>query len=142
MEDGYTNEQLFEFTNMDPWFLAQFRGLHEVEEWLKSCKLGDLSFDDMYEVKRKGFSDAQLARFFGEITGCRVRNGPVSGLTCPSIHNKLRCACSNIESYLAAQAEAEGLMLMLAAPQCLPLKCSLPGTIVRPTLMLSSYPLN
>ena len=65
MEDGYTNEQLFEFTNMDPWFLSQFRGLHQVEEWLKTCKLGDLSFDDMYEVKRKGFSDAQLARFLG-----------------------------------------------------------------------------
>ncbi|CAL5219945.1 g1877 [Coccomyxa viridis] len=65
MEDGYSNEQIFEFTNIDPWFLAQFRGLHQVEEWLKTCKLGDLSFDDMYEVKRKGFSDAQLARFMG-----------------------------------------------------------------------------
>lgn len=72
MEDGYTNEQLFEFTNMDPWFLAQFRGLHQVEEWLKTCKLGDLSFDDMYEVKRKGFSDAQLARFFGEQLACNT----------------------------------------------------------------------
>ncbi len=68
MEDGYSNEQLFEYTNIDPWFLSQFRGLHQVEEWLKTCKLDDLSFDDMYEVKRKGFSDAQLARFMGEHT--------------------------------------------------------------------------
>ena len=65
MEDGYTNEQLFEFTNIDPWFLAQFQGLHQIEEWLKTCKLGDLTFQDFTEVKRKGFSDAQLARFLG-----------------------------------------------------------------------------
>ena len=67
MEDGYTNEQIFEFTNIDPWFLSQFRGLHEIEEWLKTCKLSDLTFEDFFEVKRKGFSDAQLARFLGEL---------------------------------------------------------------------------
>ena len=95
MEDGYTNEQLFEFTNMDPWFLAQFRGLHEVEEWLKSCKLDDLSFDDMYEVKRKGFSDAQLARFFGEHAWLRIVKVLCQASASPSIHSELHRACSS-----------------------------------------------
>ena len=39
--------------------------MHQVEEWLKTCKLGDLTRDDFFEIKRKGFSDAQLARFLG-----------------------------------------------------------------------------
>ena len=72
MEDGYTNEQLFEFTNIDPWFLMQFRGLHEVEEWVKTCKLSDLTFDDFFEIKRKGFSDSQLARFMGKHTTLQI----------------------------------------------------------------------
>ena len=29
MEDGLTQEELFEFTNIDPWFLSQFAGLHQ-----------------------------------------------------------------------------------------------------------------
>ena len=39
--------------------------MHQVEEWLKTCKLSDLTKDDFFEIKRKGFSDAQLARFLG-----------------------------------------------------------------------------
>lgn len=65
MEDGLTKEEIFEFTNIDPWFLSQFEGLHMVEEWLKTVSLGDLTADDFFEVKRKGFSDAQIARFTG-----------------------------------------------------------------------------
>lgn len=29
MEDGLTQEELFEFTSIDPWFLSQFAGLHQ-----------------------------------------------------------------------------------------------------------------
>ena len=35
MEDGLTQEELFEFTNIDPWFLSQFAGLHQAR-----CPLG------------------------------------------------------------------------------------------------------
>ena len=28
-KDGLTQEELFEFTNIDPWFLSLFAGLHQ-----------------------------------------------------------------------------------------------------------------
>ena len=93
MEDGYSNEQLFEYTNIDPWFLSQFRGLHQVEEWLKTCKLDDLSFDDMYEVKRKGFSDAQLARFMGEHTDMMLF------CTHPPMHTRSCVLCTRYSAF-------------------------------------------
>lgn len=65
-EDGFTKEQLFELTNIDPWFLSQFEGLHETEEWLRTRKLADLSAEDFLQTKKRGFSDPQIARAVGE----------------------------------------------------------------------------
>ena len=50
--------------------------MHQVEEWLKTCKLSDLTRDDFFEIKRKGFSDAQLARFLGRRPAISWRNRP------------------------------------------------------------------
>ena len=65
-EDGFTKEQLFELTNIDPWFLSQFEGLHETEEYLRTRKLADLSEEDFLQTKKRGFSDPQIARAVGE----------------------------------------------------------------------------
>ncbi len=48
-----------------PIHWLQLGELHEVEEWLKGKKLEDLSATDMLQVKRRGFSDAQIARAVG-----------------------------------------------------------------------------
>ncbi|KAK9909404.1 hypothetical protein WJX75_001745 [Coccomyxa subellipsoidea] len=64
-EDGFTKEQLFELTNIDPWFLSQFEGLHETEEYLRTRKLADLSEEDFLQTKKRGFSDPQIARAVG-----------------------------------------------------------------------------
>lgn len=64
-EDGFTKEQLFDLTNIDPWFLSQFEGLHETEEWLRTRSLTDLSAEDFLQTKKRGFSDPQIARAVG-----------------------------------------------------------------------------
>lgn len=67
MTEGYTNEQLFELTNMDPWFLGQFRELHNTEEWMKTKSLGDFSTEELIQIKKRGFSDPQIAMATGAV---------------------------------------------------------------------------
>ena len=57
--------QIHEFTNIDPWFLAQLGGLHAAEAWLRTQSLDSLSPEDWGQAKRRGFSDPQLAAFVG-----------------------------------------------------------------------------
>lgn len=63
--DGWSEERIFELTNIDPWFIRQFKEMVDIEKWLRASKLGDLTAEDFYEVKRNGFSDMQIARFLG-----------------------------------------------------------------------------
>ena len=46
-EDGVSVDDIFEYTKIDPWFLAQLAELHTTEEWLKTQSLADLSATDM-----------------------------------------------------------------------------------------------
>lgn len=64
-EDGLTKEELFELTNIDPWWLAQLHELHETEGWIRGKKLTELSAQDMTEIKQRGYSDSQISRFTG-----------------------------------------------------------------------------
>lgn len=64
-EEGYTAAQIHDFTKIDPWFVNQLEGLHKTEEWLKSQSLVDISAEDMFQIKRRGFSDPQIARCTG-----------------------------------------------------------------------------
>ena len=61
-EDGMTEDEIFEYTSIDPWFLAQMKDLHEVEVWMRGKKLVELTEIDFREIKQRGFSDAQIAR--------------------------------------------------------------------------------
>jgi len=58
---GMTVEEVFELTNIDPWFLDKFEELLETEKFLKRTALKDLTKEQLWEVKRQGFSDRQLA---------------------------------------------------------------------------------
>ena len=64
-EDGMTEAQLHEYTKIDPWFLAQLGELHQAETWLRSQSLDALSTADLVQVKRRGFSDPQIAKAVG-----------------------------------------------------------------------------
>ena len=65
MEEGMSEAQIHEYTNIDPWFLAQLGGLHAAEAWLRTQSLAALSPHDWAQAKRRGFSDPQLATFLG-----------------------------------------------------------------------------
>lgn len=65
MEDGMSQETIFEYTNIDPWFLSQLGELHEAEQWLKTQSLDSISYDDLLATKQRGFSDVQIARCMG-----------------------------------------------------------------------------
>ena len=61
MKRGMTQAEIHDLTFIDPWFLSQLGELLECENFLESVKLGDLGKDDLYEIKRRGFSDKQVA---------------------------------------------------------------------------------
>jgi len=61
---GYSVEQIFDLTKIDPWFLHQLREIHELEERLRTFSLATLDAATLRRAKQFGFSDAQLAYFF------------------------------------------------------------------------------
>ncbi len=61
---GFTTEQLYELTAIDPWFLEQLRELVEAER--RFAAAGTVSAGEIREMKRMGFSDRQLAELRGE----------------------------------------------------------------------------
>ena len=64
-DEGLSEAEIHEYTNIDPWFLAQLGGLHATEQWLRGQKLDALGAEDWRQVKRRGFSDPQIATFLG-----------------------------------------------------------------------------
>jgi len=59
---GMSREDLFELTSIDPWFLDQIEELIECEATLKDRETGSIDKDEMFQLKRKGFSDRRLAK--------------------------------------------------------------------------------
>ena len=76
---GWSLEQVFEHSSIDPWFLAQIEDLVAEEQALAGRVLGTLSAVEMFALKRKGFSDARLARILdtheGEVRAARHKLG-------------------------------------------------------------------
>ena len=67
-EDGMTQADVREYTQMDPWFIEQLWELHQTEEWLKTLSLGNLDAENMRHLKQRGFSDVQIAKCTGACT--------------------------------------------------------------------------
>ena len=58
---GMSLDELFELTAIDPWFLNQIEELIKLENGLKDRMPGSIDKDEMFDLKRKGFSDRRLA---------------------------------------------------------------------------------
>ncbi|HKW98955.1 MAG TPA: carbamoyl-phosphate synthase large subunit [Bryobacteraceae bacterium] len=65
LENGYTVEQIHEYTSIDPWFLEQLREIAELESELKKAPLETAPAELMARAKRYGISDVQLAKTWG-----------------------------------------------------------------------------
>ena len=59
---GWTMEQVFESSKIDPWFLAQIKELIDMEDDVKQRGLDALDETYLRNLKRKGFSDNRLAK--------------------------------------------------------------------------------
>ena len=62
---GKSIEDVFALTKIDPWFLVQIEDLVKEEEQVKTLGLSSIDRDLMWKLKRKGFSDARLAKLLG-----------------------------------------------------------------------------
>jgi carbamoyl-phosphate synthase large subunit len=60
----FTFEDVAAITGIDPWFLAQIADIIAAEQRLRGGDLASVDETQMRSLKRKGFSDARLARLF------------------------------------------------------------------------------
>ena len=63
--NGLTPEEVFEYSKIDPWFLIQIKDLIDVEVSLEDVSLKDLDYEQLYGLKRKGFSDSRIGELIG-----------------------------------------------------------------------------
>ncbi len=73
MRNGYDLEKLFDMTAVDPWFLAQIKELIDWEEKLQAKSLHQISSDELFQIKQKGFSDRRIAQLISGETEASVR---------------------------------------------------------------------
>ncbi|MGA7964392.1 MAG: carbamoyl-phosphate synthase large subunit [Gammaproteobacteria bacterium] len=59
---GFSRDELFEFTHIDPWFLEVVERLIKEEKAVAEGGLGALNRERIFALKRQGFSDRRLAR--------------------------------------------------------------------------------
>ncbi|MFD2838254.1 carbamoyl-phosphate synthase large subunit [Azotobacter vinelandii] len=62
---GKSVDDVFAMTRIDPWFLVQIEDLVKEEERVKTLGLSSIDRNLMWRLKRKGFSDARLAKLLG-----------------------------------------------------------------------------
>ena len=61
MRLGVSNEDIFNISKIDPWFLAQIKDIIDREAALKGKHIADLDKNALFQLKRRGFSDRRLA---------------------------------------------------------------------------------
>jgi len=64
MRLGLTNEDIFELSKIDPWFLTKFRQIIELEKSIDESILSDEV--KMRIIKSNGFSDAMIGKLIGK----------------------------------------------------------------------------
>ncbi|GAB2789900.1 carbamoyl-phosphate synthase large subunit [Halomonas shantousis] len=65
MRAGMSLDEVFALTKVDRWFLIQLEDLIRTEAELAKRSLGELDARALFQLKRKGFSDARLASLLG-----------------------------------------------------------------------------
>src|SRR5216110_649089 len=74
-ENGFTLEEVYRLTHIDPWFLDQIQQIVDLEMDLDDRRLAEMDAQTLRVLKRKGFSDRRLAYLFntseGEVRAAR-----------------------------------------------------------------------
>lgn len=68
LQNGFSIEEIYEITKIDPWFIDKIKNIVEMEKELKEFatkhSIDEAPNEMMYKAKKLGFSDVQLARIF------------------------------------------------------------------------------
>lgn len=64
MRKGLSNEDIFELSKIDPWYLTKFREIYNLETSINESILTDADF--MRKIKTNGFSDRMIANLIGK----------------------------------------------------------------------------
>ncbi|XP_057480161.1 carbamoyl-phosphate synthase large chain, chloroplastic-like [Actinidia eriantha] len=91
MRRGLKVDYIHELSYIDKWFLTQLKELVDVEQYLMARSLSHLTKDELYEVKRRGFSDKQIA-FATKSTEKEVRSRRLSMSVTPAYKRVDTCA--------------------------------------------------
>ena len=67
---GMSDAEIHDLTSIDPWFLAQIRGIVDLELEMAQKGLFEMDEDLLRRAKEAGFSDLQIS----EICGTKIRN--------------------------------------------------------------------
>ena len=98
MKAGMSMDEIFELTNIDRWFLDHLFQIVEEEDRLAAIgSLSDMSYDDMWQAKRHGFSDRQLAKLLSS-TELKVRNKRLS-LGVKPVYKSVDTCAAEFEAY-------------------------------------------
>ena len=62
---GMSVDEIYKLSGVDPWFLVQIEDIIKDEQRVSETALSELSSNDVFMLKRKGFSDARLAKLLG-----------------------------------------------------------------------------
>ena len=97
LQAGHTLEEVVEVTKIDPWFIAQFKRIVELENEIKEVALDTMPVTLLRKAKRDGFGDAHIA-YLTKSTPQAVRNYRLQHNILPTFHIIDTCA-AEFESY-------------------------------------------
>ncbi|MBL0157906.1 MAG: carbamoyl-phosphate synthase large subunit [Bryobacterales bacterium] len=107
-EQGYTVDDIFEMTKIDPWFLRQINDGITYEHELAAKSLEDVTVLEMRRAKRDGLSDVRLSRMWKtDALTVRARRKEL-GVT--AVFNRVDTCAAEFESftpYLYSSYESE-----------------------------------
>ncbi len=107
-EQGYSLEEIFEMTRIDPWFLRQIQEGAAYERELEKKTLVTVTRDEMRRAKRDGLSDNRLARIWStDPLSVRAKRKEM-GVT--AVFNRVDTCAAEFESftpYLYSSFESE-----------------------------------
>ena len=91
MAAGMSEAEVCLLTSMDPWFVNQFADLLAAEHFLQGTTLAALNAADWRALKRKGFSDPQIAASLG-VSEAQVRSARKAYGVLPAMKRVDTCA--------------------------------------------------
>ena len=97
LKSGMTVNQIHELTNIDVWFLELLAGIVEMENYLGTLRLSEISAQEMRQAKQFGFSDRQMAHIW-DTNEAEVRKTRI-GLGVKATYKSVDTCAAEFEAY-------------------------------------------